>query len=241
MMQEAIRGLLLFLGYYAIAACVLLLIGGLIKPPRELFRKMLHIACVLSIFPLVYAFETWYLPVLVVVAFSAIVYPLLVWAERSPRLMALFPQRGNGEFRASLITVFAMMGLLITIFWGFLGAQWKYIVIVAVLAWGLGDAAAALVGKAFGRHPITHRGITGPKTYEGTGAMFLVALVVIYATLTLYGAAPWYFCLLIAIVVAGISATVEYFSPNGSDTITVPLATAIPTYLLLLLVQEVIL
>lgn len=42
-----------FVAYYVCAASLLLLLRWRFKPPRELFRKMLHIVCVLSIFVLV--------------------------------------------------------------------------------------------------------------------------------------------------------------------------------------------
>jgi len=50
-------------------------------------------------------------------------------------------------------------------------------VLASVLAWGLGDAAAALVGKRFGRHFVRGRLVEGCKSLEGTFAMFVVSFI----------------------------------------------------------------
>jgi dolichol kinase len=94
------------------------------------------------------------------------------------------------------------------------------------MAWGFGDAAAALVGKAFGRNRILHPRIEGAKTYEGTLAMIVVAGLAIFLTLLVYAGQPWKVSLTVAALVAPVSATVELFSNRGMDTLTVPLSVA---------------
>jgi phytol kinase len=108
-----------------------------------------------------------------------------------------------------------------------LGADWRYIVAVAVMAWGFGDAAAALVGKAFGRRRILHAAIEGAKTYEGTAAMIVTAALALFLTLLFFAGYPWHLSLLIAVLVAPVCGAVELFSRRGADTITVPLSTAV--------------
>lgn len=61
MIEEVLTGFGLFVGYYAIVASILLIIHVFLRPPKELFPKMLHIVCVMSVLVLVYAFDTWYL------------------------------------------------------------------------------------------------------------------------------------------------------------------------------------
>ena len=94
------------------------------------------------------------------------------------------------------------------------------------MAWGLGDAAAALVGKAIGRPRIRHPRIHGTKTYEGTFAMYITAGLAIFLTLLVEANQSWMVSLMVAALVAPVCAVVELFSSRGFDTITVPLSAA---------------
>jgi dolichol kinase len=237
MLREVLTGFGLLIGYYAIAASILLIIRAFLKPPRELFRKLLHVACVMSVLVLLYAFDTWYLAMLAAIVFALVLYPIITYIERFPKIMEILVQRKNGEIKSSLIIVFFMMTMLIAIFWGWLGEQWKYIVIVSVMTWGFGDAAAALVGKAFGRKLIKHPWVDGNKTREGTIAMYTVSAVAIFLCLMLYTSLPWYLCLGGSLLVAPICAVTELISHYGLDTITVPFATAIPIFALMILIS----
>jgi phytol kinase len=116
---------------------------------------------------------------------------------------------------------------LIFVFWGVLGTEWKYIAVVAVMAWGFGDAAAALVGKNFGRRRILHPQIEGTKTMEGTHAMYVTAGLAIFFTLLIYAGQPWYVSLDGRAAGAPVSAVVELFSNRGIDTLTVPISTGL--------------
>jgi len=235
MLDEFLAGFGLFLGYYVIAASLLLIVRAFLKPPKELFRKMLHVACVMSVLVLLYAFDTWYLAMFTAIVFALALYPIITYIERFPKVMEMLIQRKNGEIKSSLVIVFFMMAMLITIFWGWLGEEWKYIIIVSVMAWGFGDAAAALVGKSMGQKPINHPWVEGTKTREGTVAMFFVAAIAILLCLMIYTSLPWYLCLVGALIVAPICAAVELISHHGLDTITVPFATAIPMFSLMIL------
>ena len=235
MLSEFMSGFGLFIGYYIIAVLLLLIIRAYLKPPKELFRKLLHMTCVSSVLVLLYAFDTWYLAMYTVIVFALVLYPVIAYTERFPKVMEILIQRKKGEIKLSLLIVFFMMAVLIAIFWGLMGEQWKFIIIVSVMAWGFGDAAAALVGKAFGRHPINHRWVEGTKTREGTNAMYFVSAIAILICLMIYTSMPWYLCLSGAFLVAPICAIVELVSRNGMDTITVPLATAFPIFSLMIL------
>lgn len=234
MLQEFVRGFALFIGYYAAAASLLLLMRRFFQPRRELFRKLLHMACVLSIFVLLYAFETWQAAAIGALLFALLLYPVITWLGRYPRFLDTLVQRREGEIRSSLLLVFCMMALLIILIWGGLGEDWRFLVITAVLTWGFGDAAAALVGKAYGKEPLRHRWLEGTKTREGTLAMWAVAAIVLAGCLFTYTDLPWHLGLLAAALVALLAATTELFTRNGLDTVTVPLLTAFFLYGLLL-------
>lgn len=233
MFQELARGFFSLCGYFLTVAFLILAVKLILKPPREYVRKLMHTICFLSIFILTEAFDTWYLAAAASLLFVLLVYPILALCERHPNYAALFNQRGKGEVKMSLMLVFLMMAAMITIFWGLLGEQWVYIIIVAVLAWGFGDAAAALVGIKFGRHQVRSRLVEGPKTWEGTLAMYIVSACAIFISLLCYSELSWYICLMLALLVGAVSALSELVSRKGTDTVNVPLATALPLFILI--------
>lgn len=235
--REGLVGMGAFVGYNALVAFLLLTIRACLRLSGELFRKMLHAACVMSVFVLLYAFDTWYMAMFVALAFAAVVYRVIAVAERHTKIMEILQARRNGEVKSSLLIVFVMLATLIAVFWGLLGEQWKYVIVVSVMAWGFGDAAAALVGKAWGRRRIQHLWVEGTKTVEGTFAMYAVSSVAILATLMTYTSLPWYLCLAAAALIAPVSAVVELVSHRGIDTITVPYATAASTLALITLLS----
>ena len=53
----------------------------LIKIPNELFRKILHFILLGSYIPFAFAFETWWLSVLLTVILEILIYPALACAE----------------------------------------------------------------------------------------------------------------------------------------------------------------
>jgi phytol kinase len=222
-------------GYYLSALSVALLSKKVFKLQREPMRKALHIICAMSVFVYTYAFDTWYVSVMVAVSFSILVYPLVGIAQRFKPVMALLNERRPGEVKKSLLIVQLMIALLVSVFWGWFGEAWKYIIIVAVMAWGFGDAAAALVGKAWGRRKIVHRWVDGNKTVEGTLAMYVVSGIALLVSLLLFSNAPWYVGVLVSVLVAPICAVVELLSRHGMDTFTVPISTAIPAFALMYL------
>lgn len=227
MIQKAAMEFSLFVLYFVVAASILLLTRRFIRMPRELFRKMLHMACVLSVFVLLSITDVWYLAALYALVFGLIVYIAIHWLERYPAIMEMLVQRAKGEIKLSIVLVFGMMAILITVFWGFLGDAWKCIIPASVLAWGLGDAAAALIGKRYGTHPVKLRIANGSKTLEGSLAMCIVALISIVSTLLVCTSLPFMICLLIALVGAIVASFVELISGSYMDTITVPLAVSV--------------
>lgn len=197
--------------------------------PTELVRKIQHVNYSLSVFLLLEMFSAWYLAIAAAFLLVLLAYPVLVVIEGSSWYKKAFVDRAakGGELRKQLIYVQLTFAVLIFIFWGLLGSNWHYIVAVAVMAWGFGDAAAALVGKAFGRRRVIHSFIDGAKTYEGTAAMILFAGLATFFTLLIYAGKPWYTSLLISAIVAPVSGAVELFSRRGTDTLTVPISAAV--------------
>lgn len=226
MLRDFLTGFGLLIVYYVATGLPPILLRLLGKVPFEVTRKMYHFVLTLSIFPLLRVFSAWYLATAAPLVLALILYPVLALLERSSFYARIAVERKGGEFKTSLIFAQLVIAALILIFWGLLGAQWRYVAVVAMMVWGFGDAAAALVGKAFGRRRILHRWIEGTKTLEGTLAMFVFAGLAAFLTLLLYAGLPWTASLIAALCVAPVSAAVELFSHRGTDTLTVPLSAA---------------
>lgn len=219
----------ILIAYYAVVCA---LVPGLLrrftKTPAEVTRKIQHVGYSLSVFILLKLFSTWYMAIAAAFLLVVVAYPVLWLMEKQRWYKLSFVDRSarGGELRSSMILVQVVFAILIAIFWGWLGGRWVSIIGVAAMGWGFGDAAAALVGKAWGRRHVLIRFVDSAKTYEGTIAMIVVAGTALFWTLRLYADQSWYISLLIAALVAPVCGIVELFSRRGVDTLTVPLSTA---------------
>ncbi len=221
---DFVAGFGVLLGYFSVGASAALLLRRTVALPTEVFRKILHAILVGSIFPWVHVFDAWWMSVLAAIVFVAVVFPILWVAESWSGYSDLLAERGAGEIRLSLVVVFVMFSLVVALCWGWVGE--RYLVIAAVLAWGLGDAAAALVGGYLGRHPLEGRLIEGRKSVEGTVAMFAASFVAVLAVLLANRPETWSDYLTVAVLTAAVCALVELFTKGGLDTLTCPLAAA---------------
>lgn len=223
-MAEFLKGFGILIGYFLFSASAALLLRHFVRVPAELFRKLLHMILLCSLIVWVYAFQTWWMASLAALIFVAIVYPLLMLAENLHFYSDLLTERKSGEIKNSLFLVFAMFAVLNSICWGWLQSRW--LVIACVCAWGFGDAAAALVGKKFGKRFLEGKLIEGRKSVEGTLAMFVVSFLAVFLVLILNGPLAWYAVVIIALLTAAASSVVELFTRNGMDTVTCPFAAA---------------
>lgn len=224
MMLEFWAGFGGLIAYFIICATGALLLRRRVAMPAEVFRKTLHLILLGSIFILTYAFAQWQLSALAALTFAAAVFPVLTLGERIPGYSKLLTERKRGEIKRSLVVAFGMFAVMIGVGWGWLGE--KYLTIASVLTWGLGDAAAALIGQRFGRHAITGRLVEGRKSLEGTLAMFAVSFLTVLAVLLANGPVPWYGYAPISALAAAACAAVELYTRGGMDTLTCPLAVA---------------
>ena len=228
-MISDLQGAGILLAYYILFAALLpLFLKVTLGLSIELVRKMHHVIYSMSIFLLLELFSAWYIAIAAASLLVALGYPFLYFLERTAWYRRTFVDRTEkgGELRKQLVYVQLSFALLILIFWGLFGIDWRYVAAVAIMAWGFGDAAAALIGKTFGRHRVIHYLVDLGKTYEGTAAMIGFAALAIFITLVTYGGQTWYVSLLIALLVAPMCGITELFSRRGSDTLTVPLLAA---------------
>ena len=182
---------------YVCAVLVLayaLLRKGLVS--SEGARKTVHILVAFTILPMVYGIHSPWLRLAGPAAFA---------------LMNGWLGKRSGERRAGLV-LYPVSILIMTALMN-AGVLAPLSVTAAVLAMGLGDGAAAVIGMRFGRHRI------GRKTLEGSAAM----LIVTAAVFSVSGMGPWYHGLLAASAVT----LAEAFSPSGIDNLSVPAVAAL--------------
>jgi phytol kinase len=223
-MIEFLKGLGILFGFYIICISAALLLRCYFRIPREVSRKLLHLILLCSLFIWTYAFNTWWIASLAALAFIAIVFPLLSLAEKLDFYSELLTERKSGELKQSLIVAYSMFAILNSICWGWLGERW--LVIICISAWGFGDAAAALIGKKYGRHYLEGKLIEGRKSIEGALAMFTVSLIFVFIVLLIKANIAWYASLMIAVLTAAACTAVELYTLKGMDTITCPFAAA---------------
>lgn len=224
-MQELLLGFGALGIYFIVAASTVLIVRFLIKMPDELFRKILHFVLLGSVFVFVFAFDTWWMSALASIIFEVVVYPILIIFEKFKNYSEITTERKKGELKASLLLVFTMFAVVIAVCWGLFND--RLLVIASILAWGVGDAFAALVGKKYGKHKIKAKYTDGKKSYEGTIAMFVSSLVSVAAVLIFRGGLSTVGYVLIPIVTAAVSAIAELYSKNGMDTVICPISAMI--------------
>lgn len=209
-----------YLLYIIPAACILLVLHYVCGIKKELFRKLLHAAAFCSTPVVVYLAGSWQVASLVLALFAVIVYPILKLAEHWTGYSELFVQRKTGEIKHSLMLLFLSGALLVAIFWGIFGLP--YIAVTATFMWGFGDAAAALVGKRFGKHHVKLRFADPQKTWEGSSSMTILSALIGGVCLLTMTDFPWYLCIFSAVITSLFGAYTELISHNGNDTVTVP-------------------
>ena len=221
-MQELLRGAYVFILYLAPMAVIMLTARKFLKIPDELFRKILHFILLGAYFPFLFAFKTWWISAGFAASLIVVLYPILALAGKLPFFSSFVNERKKGEFKSSMVLALLTMVMSISICWGFFGD--KLLTLACVYAWGVGDAFAALIGKQFGRHRIKLPLADPRKSWEGSAAMFLSAVISVLTVLIVRGGLGFGACLLISVVAATATTYMELISKGGLDTITCPIS-----------------
>ena len=222
LLLEYLKVLGIYVGYIVALAAALIVVRFTTKVPDYIFRKLLHFVAFTSILPLVFSTDIWWISVAVEVLFLILVIAALQFFERFSFYKKLFVEKGKHEVIFSFVGLFGLMTVLIAIFWGGFGAEHLYIAIGAIMAWGPGDAVAAIVGKKWGKHKLRGKHIEGTKSIEGSVGMAITAFVCLLPVLLFISALPWYISVIFALVIAPIASLTELFTKGGWDTVTVP-------------------
>ena len=205
-----------------IAPCLMILlpVRFLTKIPSFIFRKLLHIVAFTCVSLTILTSKSWQAASLTCVVFAVIIYPLLALVEKENWYPKLFVEKTKGEIRRSLLMLFLMVAVLIAVCWGVY--KEPVLCAAAILMWGTGDAAAALVGIPYGRHKIKTRWTDGKKSWEGSLAMFAVSFLSGLLMLIIAHNAGLGYLFLSAFCGALLGSLVELVSPSEYDTVTVP-------------------
>jgi len=165
-MNDILLGTTNLLFYFIGAVIIAFSIRILFTINDEVFRKLLHFILLGSFWVLIVSFPTWQITATVAIIFEVIVYPILILFERLKKYSEFTTERKKGELKHSLMLVYTMFAVVVAVCWGLFGD--KYLAIASLYAWGIGDAAAALIGKNYGKHKIQAPHLDGKKSYEGT-------------------------------------------------------------------------
>ena len=216
--------------YIIPSVLVLLPIRFLTSLPSFIFRKLLHIVAFTCVSLMILAAHSWQAAALASVIIAAVIYPLLMAAEHERWYPRLFVEKKPGEIKKSMLMLFLMFAALIAVCWGVFGKP--QLAAIAILMWGTGESAAALVGIPFGKHKVKSKLTDGKKSWEGSTAMLIVSLMAGTGMLTLAQGMSVLHALPISFIAALLGTATELFSPSEYDTVTVP--TVIAAALLLL-------
>ena len=202
------------------AVLILIPIRFLTKLPSYVFRKLLHIVAFSCVTLMILSAKSWQAAALTSVLIAVAVYPILAALESAPWFEKLFVQKSAGEIKKSLLLLFFMFAALISVSWGVFGKP--HLAAAAILMWGTGDAAAALVGIPHGRHKVRSRLTDGKKSWEGSLAMLAVSFISGMIVLSAVQKTALPQAALSVGLGALLGTVTELFSPSEYDTVTVP-------------------
>ncbi len=220
LIPDALRCIGTLAAYILPCVIILLPIRFLTKLPSFVFRKLLHIVAFTCVSLMILVSGNWQAAVLASVLIAAVIYPLLTLVEKKTWYPKLFVEKSRGEVKRSLLMLFFMFAAVIAVCWGaFRNAK---LASAAILMWGTGDAAAALIGVPFGRHKVKSRWTDGKKSWEGSGAMLLVSFLAGLAILLYSQKSDLPVAFAAAAAGALLGTITELITPSEYDTVTVP-------------------
>ena len=203
-----------------LAPCFVLLIPirFLTRIPAFIFRKLMHIVAFSTGAIANLMARSWQAVSLTFALAALAAFLLLSFLEGEGWYDRLLVQKTKGEVKRSLMMYFGMVAVLAALCGGVFGQPG--IAAAAIVMWGAGDAAAALVGIPFGRHKV--RWVDGKKSWEGSLAMLAVSFVGGLCMLLFTQRILIPKALLASCVGALLGTVTELFSPGEYDTVTVP-------------------
>ena len=232
MLSQILHCLAVLASFIVPALMILLPIRFLTSLPSFVFRKLLHFVAFTSVSLMILTAGSWQAAALTSVLIAIALYPVLAALENASWFGKLFVQKSPGEIKRSLLLLFLMFAALISVAWGWFVSP--HLAAAAILMWGTGDAAAALVGIPWGKHKVRSRFTDGKKSWEGSLAMLAVSFLSGVMILLAEQKTALPRALLMAFLGAVLGTATELFSPSEYDTVTVPVVIVIVLLILAL-------
>lgn len=226
-LMEYMKVFVVYVGYIVVLAAILIAVRFTTKVKDHIFRKLLHFVAFTSIIPLVMSTDIWWIAVAVEILFLLFVIAGLHFFEKFSFYKGLFVEKAKHEVILSFVSLFSLMTVLLIIYWGILGREHLFIAVGAIMAWGPGDAVAAIVGKECGKHKLQGKFIEGTKSMEGSIGMAITTFMCLLPVLLTMSVIPWYVAIIVSLVIALIAAMTELYTKGGWDTVTVPTVSAL--------------
>ena len=210
---------------------ICILIRVFTKVPDFVFRKILHLiaACMIAIL-LIIPIHWWVAEIIVGISAIGLTVLLLIF-EPTPIYKKFFVEKSKHEILISFLLFFLVVACLIALFWGYKGYNNRFYVIIAILAWGLGDAAAAICGRLFGKHKVSGKLIEGTKSIEGSVMCFVFSFTISLILLLTLMYLVWWLALIEALLIGLLVSFAELFTKKGLDNITCPFVAALILFL----------
>lgn len=226
-----IIGILVSIVYVGVAIGVAEMLRKQLGWHVEFTRKVVHIAVGIWIIPTLYIFTHWY--------WAAVLPALAVIGNALSLRYGILPGIERG-IRSDLGTIYFPISFVICIAL-FFDSAWPQAAAAGIMSMGLGDAAAAVVGKRFGRHH--YRSLGARKTLEGSAAMFVVSAAAVLVTFIIFNAyspdaavtphvsmrVVW----VVTLAVAAIATALEAAFARGIDNLAVPVISSVAAYYIL--------
>ena len=227
LVYEAIKTFLWFTIPIIVLGIICIAIRFLTKIPDFVFRKILHLIAVSMITVLLIVPTHWWIAEIVMGIGAIGIVVLLLIFERTEIYKKFFVEKNKHEILILFLIFFLVVIYLIALFWGYRGEEHRYLVIIALLSWGLGDAAAAIFGRLFGKHIVSGKVIEGNKSIEGSVMCFVFALAISFLLLFLLMHYLWWLSLIEALLIALLVSFAELFTKKGLDNLTCPLVASV--------------
>lgn len=189
------------------------------KISGEVTRKFAHFVSILAVIPMPYMFSShWYILVLALIFFA-----FLLITQYNKQLKSI-----HGISRKSIGSYLLPLSIYVTFLIAFLLGN-KFVYILPMLILAICDPMAAILGMNIKKYNgrIKLFGHKYNKTWLGSGAFFLMSMVISIIALYYHRGLFDLETFWLAILIGFVGTLGEFFSWRGSDNLSIPLSIVI--------------